>query len=78
MIQTLLTYPIVALAAAWLLWSIILPAHTRGTLQRRLGFNAPGCATGGGSACAGCGEAGCPLVTIRQAAARAEPLGTRP
>jgi hypothetical protein len=72
MIQALLTYLIVALAAAWVLWSIVLPVRLRSALRRGLGLRAPVCGLSGEGA--GCGEdgcRGCPLATLRAHAARA-------
>jgi hypothetical protein len=77
MIQTLLAYLIVALAAAWVLWSIILPARTREILRRRVGLGTPACGALGGV----CGEGGCgdcPLASTQRAPTKRAPLGTRP
>ena len=38
MIQAFVTYLIVALAAAWVLWSIVLPTRLRTALRRALGL----------------------------------------
>ncbi|MDH3236576.1 MAG: hypothetical protein OEQ29_23910 [Alphaproteobacteria bacterium] len=58
MVQALVTYLIVALAAVWVLWSVVLPARLRHALRRTLARRSGLAAiqTGTGS----CGEAGCP------------------
>ncbi len=37
MIQTIAAYAIVAAAAAWLVWRMLLPATVKGRLKARLG-----------------------------------------
>ena len=62
MIQALVTYLIVALAAAWVLWSMILPVRLRAALRRRLGLRTLVCGMldrAGG--CGGCDCQDCPL-----------------
>jgi len=79
MIQALVTYPIVALAAAWVLWSMILPARTRVGLRRMVGLGTLACAAlGPPRACGACDGSGCPLVTPRRASARAAPRASVP
>jgi hypothetical protein len=62
MIQALLAYLIVAVATAWIFWSMILPVRLRAALRRRLGLQTAVCrmqSRAGG--CRGCDRSGCPL-----------------
>lgn len=62
MIQALLTYLIVAVATAWIFWSMILPVRLRAALRRRLGLQTAVCGMhdrAGG--CGGCDCQDCPL-----------------
>jgi uncharacterized membrane protein YccC len=47
--QSLITYVIVALAAAWVIWSILLPRRARAALRRLMGRSE----TSAGSCCSG-------------------------
>ncbi len=58
MLQTFLTYLIVAAAAAWLIWSMFLPNRVRHALRSALSFGraakakpAAGCGTGASCHC---------------------------
>ncbi|HTK36577.1 MAG TPA: hypothetical protein VL358_15000 [Caulobacteraceae bacterium] len=56
MAQTLLAYLLVALAAGWLAWSMLLPKAARRVLKARLAGQ--GGAVSGRGGCA-CGDGGC-------------------
>lgn len=74
MVQSLAAYLIVVLAAAWVLWSMLLPARPRAALRRALGLKSPACGLSGGDAACGAGGcAGCPLAVLRGRVERTEP-----
>lgn len=69
MLQALIAYVLVALAGAWVLWNLVLPASLRLRLRparaRRGDGLAGGCADGGCANCAsGCSSPDQP-VTVR-------------
>ncbi len=61
MLQALITYTIVALAALWVLWNIILPTSIRQRLRpARLRRQQENCSDDGCSGCNGCGSSSAP------------------
>jgi hypothetical protein len=78
MIQALVTYPIVALAAAWVLWSMVLPVRLRAALRRGLGSRTVVCdVQGQAGGCGGSDCLDCPLAPLERRAARTAPLTLR-
>lgn len=66
MLQALITYTIVALAALWVLWHIILPASVRQRLRpARLRRQGESCSDDGCSGCSGCGSSDQQPVEVR-------------
>lgn len=59
MMESLVVGLIVALAFAWVAWTILLPAAARDRLRRLVGLPVPSSPTGGcGGGCCGCAAAG--------------------
>jgi multidrug resistance efflux pump len=67
MFDAILTYLIVALAAAFVIWKILLPVRVRTTLRARLAGDQVPCAPDAETA--GC-EGGCPGCGLAKPAAR--------
>ena len=66
MLQALITYTIVALAALWVLWHIILPASVRQRLRpARLRRREESCGDDGCAGCNGCGSSNPQPVRVR-------------
>ena len=61
MTQTIVTYCIVAIAAAWLVWTLFIPASLRNRLRGgRTSPKAPDCSDGC-AACSGCPTGDAPV-----------------
>ena len=58
MVEALVTYLIVSVAAVWVLWSILLPARLRRAIRRRLAGRTSVAAAPAGVP--GCDDADCP------------------
>ena len=66
MIQAIAAYVIVVLAAAWVLWSMVLPIRLRAAVLRALGFRTSLCDVRLRTEVCGEGDcSGCPVLSAR-------------
>ena len=59
MVQILITYALVALAAAWVGWKVLLPRRVRAAVKARLPHRAKAVAAGPAKSGCDCGDGGC-------------------